>query len=279
MVGACLNAGCAGQADRPALTERAVTGYGRRMGGCLPLYVEELPGRAPAIVLLHHGANSLRTWDDFVPGIAAGRRLLAYDRRGFGSSPRDAVFDAGLFTRDADELVMLLEERDAAPAHLVGHSDGATVALLTAARHPDVVLSVTAIAGHLRLDGDLHAKMLTFGPPSAWEQSTTDEYRIRHGLDWEAVVDAWYDLWTGGALADWDIEEELAAIRCPVLVVHDHRDPLSAPEHAAGVVRQVPHAVISWYDTGSHGPHRREREHFMTELEAHLLAAESRGTM
>jgi pimeloyl-ACP methyl ester carboxylesterase len=249
------------------------------MGGLLPLYVEELPGRTPAIVLLHHGANSLRAWDDFVPGIAAGRRLLAYDRRGFGSSPRDAVFDAGLFSRDADELAALLEARDAAPAHLVGHSDGATVALLTAARHPDVVLSVTAIAGHLRLGAELHAKMLTFGPPSAWEQSTTGEYRTRHGRDWEAVVGAWYELWTGGALVDWDIEPELAPIRCPVLVVHDRRDPLAGSEHAVGVVRQVPHAVISWYDTVSHGPHRRERERFLRELEAHLLAAEIRGTM
>jgi pimeloyl-ACP methyl ester carboxylesterase len=241
------------------------------------LYIEELPGRAPAIVLLHHGANSLRAWDDFVPGIAAGRRLLAYDRRGFGSSPRDAVFDAGLFSRDADELAALLEARDKAPAHLVGHSDGATVALLTAARHPDVVLSVTAIAGHLRIDGDLRAKLLTFGPPSAWDQK--DEYRARHGLDWKAVVDAWYDLVAGDALAAWDIEEELAPIRSPVLVVHDRRDPLAGSEHAAGVVRQVPHAVISWYDTGSHRPPRVERERFMTELEAHLLAAESRATM
>ena len=101
------------------------------------MFVEEVSGRAPAIVLLHHGANSLWTWDDFVPEIAAGRRILAYDRRGFGSSPRDAVFDAGLFARDADDLAELLHKREAAPAHLIGHSDGATVSLLTAVRHPE----------------------------------------------------------------------------------------------------------------------------------------------
>jgi len=209
-----------------------------------------------------------------VPEIAGGRRLLAYDRRGFGSSPRDAVFDAGLFARDADELAALLQAREATPAHLVGHSDGATVALLTAAQHREVVLSVTAISGHLRLDADLHETLRGSGPPSGWEQAVLDEYRARHGEDWEEVVSAWYELWSGGALAEWDIEDELAEIRCPVLVVHDRRDQLSPPEHADGVARRVPHAVLSWYDTGSHSPHRADRERFERELEAHLSAAE-----
>ena len=244
------------------------------MGGDARLYVEELPGRAPAVVLLHHGANSLRTWDDFVPGIAAGRRIIAYDRRGFGSSPRDAVFDAGLFACDADDLACLLSAHSAAPAHLIGHSDGATVALITAARYPNAVVSITVVSGHLRLDADLRQKLLGFGAPAGWEQATLDQYRERHGDDWETVVGCWYELWSAGALADWDIEEELSAIRCPVLVVHDRADPLAAAEHAEGVARQVPHAVISWYDTGSHGPHRIERERFGSELETHLTAAE-----
>ncbi|MDX6513861.1 MAG: hypothetical protein QOE36_3365 [Gaiellaceae bacterium] len=238
-----------------------------------PLYVEEVAGRAPAVVLLHHGANSLRSWDPFVPGIAGGRRLLTYDRRGFGSSPRDAVFDAGLFERDADDLVELLVERGAAPAHLVGFSDGATVALVTAARHPEAVLSATAISGHLRADAETLAALQRGGPPRGWAPRALDEYRERHGADWEAVVGAWYELWTGGALAGWQIEEELAAIRCPVLVVHDRSDPLSPRHHAEDVTR-ARQAAISWYDTGSHAPHRAERERFEQELEAHLAAAE-----
>jgi len=80
------------------------------------LYVEESPGRAPPVVLLHHGAGSLRAWDTFLPELGGGRRVLAYDRRGFGSSPRDAVFDSGLFERDADDLAELLAARAARPA-------------------------------------------------------------------------------------------------------------------------------------------------------------------
>jgi pimeloyl-ACP methyl ester carboxylesterase len=83
---------------------------------------------------------------------------------------------------------------------------------------------------------------------------------------------AWYALWTTG-LDEWDIEDRLDGVRCPVLVVHDRRDPLSPPEHAEAVLR-APQARISWYDTGTHVPHRIERARFARELEAHLAAAE-----
>lgn len=236
------------------------------------LYVEEVAGREPPVVLLHHGANSLRAWDSFVPEIGGGRRLIAYDRRGFGSSPRDAVFDARLFERDADDLVELLGAREAAPAHLVGFSDGATVALMTATRHPEVALSATAIGGHIRLDSATRQVLLDLGSPDAWHGP--EEYRDRHGPDWEQVVYNWYELWTN-ILVGWDMEEKLKAIAAPVLVVHDRNDPLSPREHADGVVRSVPHARLSWYDTGRHGPHYVERERFARELEAHLRAAEA----
>ena len=247
------------------------------MRGGAPLHIEDIPGDAPPVVLLHHGAGSLRAWDRFVPGIAGGRRILAYDRRGFGLSPRDAIFDAGLFARDADDLAELLRMRAAAPAHLIGHSDGATVALLTAVRHPESVLSATAISGHVRRDREVVDALLRAGPPEASPRHTLDEYRERHGHDWQEVVDAWWCLWTGGALAGWDIEPELARIRCPVLVVHDRRDALSRPEHGEAVERRAPRALVSWYETGSHAPHRADPARFQRELAAHLRDSESGG--
>jgi pimeloyl-ACP methyl ester carboxylesterase len=236
------------------------------------LHVAELDGRDPPIVLLHHGMGSLGAWDPFLPELAGGRRVLAYDRRGYGASPRDAVFDAGLFERDADDLSALLRDRDAAPAHLVGFSDGATVALVTAVRHPELVVSVTWIGGHIRLDRATHQVLLDRGPdvPEAQHEG----YRERHGVDWEQVVRGWYDLWTR-ELVDWDIEESLQGIRAPVLVVHDRNDPLAPPEHPEGVLANVPHARVSWYDTASHGPHYVERERFDRELEEHLSEAEA----
>jgi pimeloyl-ACP methyl ester carboxylesterase len=218
---------------------------------------EDAPGRHPPVVLLHHGAASLHAWDAWVPEIGGGRRIIAYDRRGFGDSARDAVFDALLFHRDADDLASLLRELQAAPAHLVGHSDGATVALLTAARHPDLVASATWIAGHTFLDEPLRQVVLRYPP---------DDPASPQG--------DWFRLWTE-ALAGWNIEDELRAVAAPTLVVHDRADPLSPPAQAESVARAIPHATVSWYETSNHWPHRRERERFLSELERHLATAET----
>jgi pimeloyl-ACP methyl ester carboxylesterase len=217
------------------------------------VHAEETPGRERTVVLLHRGAGSTRAWDEWVPEIGGGRRLIAYDRRGFGASPRDAVFDQRLFHRDADDLAALLRRLDAAPAHLVGHSDGATVALLTAARHPEVVATTTWIAGHTHLETPLRELLLRSPPPADADQATKD----------------WYELWTQ-TLFGWNIEDELRAITAPTLVVHATADRVSPREHAESVARAVPHATLSWYETSSHSPHRADRVRFERELEAHL---------
>lgn len=66
-------------------------------------------------------------------------RLELMDRRGYGDSPDVAHSDA---TVDAQDLAALLAGH---PAHLVGHSSGAVVALLAAAHDPGAVRSLTLI--------------------------------------------------------------------------------------------------------------------------------------
>jgi pimeloyl-ACP methyl ester carboxylesterase len=258
---------------RSPATVRAVKPLG-------PLHVELSKGRGPLLVLLHEGAGSSRDWDAFQAELTAtGRRVLAYDRRGFGRSPRDTDYGRNLFTDDVEDLVTLLTYSGLGPAHLVGHSDGGTVALLAASLHPGLFMSVTAVATHVRPDARTVAAVRALGQPAEWAKTAVHSYERRHGDDWEQVVSAWLRLWTDEALTTWDITGALAELRCPVLVVHDRRDPLSSPMHAEAIEAAVPQTQVAWYDTGGHWPHRRERTRFMHELEAHLSAAEqSAGT-
>lgn len=70
--------------------------------------------------------------------LARRRALLLPDRRGYGASPATGRAD---FEVDAGDIAALLDE----PSHLVGHSYGAVVALLVAARHPDAVRTLTVV--------------------------------------------------------------------------------------------------------------------------------------
>lgn len=234
----------------------------------MDIHVEEHAGRAPATVWLHHGVGTAEAWRPFLPAAAGGRRALAYDRRGFGASARGRAIGPSLFDDDAADLAGLLLDLGAAPAHLVGHSDGGTIALLCAARRPELVLSVTTVATHVRGDPGTVGTLRRMGAPGAWEEGMRRYLRRVHGPDWEEVTGAWHRLWTASEWADrWSIEAELTAIRCPLLVCHDRRDPLAPPVHAEAIAAALPRARLSWWDSGGHAPHRADLPRFAAELE------------
>ncbi|KUL37495.1 alpha/beta hydrolase [Streptomyces sp. NRRL F-4489] len=78
--------------------------------------------------------------------LADSRRLLLMDRRGYGDSPDTPRSD---FDTDADDVVGILDDEASGTGpggtHLVGHGNGAVVALLAAARRPALVRSLTLI--------------------------------------------------------------------------------------------------------------------------------------
>jgi pimeloyl-ACP methyl ester carboxylesterase len=94
------------------------------------------------LILVHGGWTDHRTWSALVPLLAPAFRVVSYDRRGHslsdrgpGPSPR---------RQDEDDLAALVEGLGAAPAHLVGSSYGASIALGLAARRPELVRAVVA---------------------------------------------------------------------------------------------------------------------------------------
>lgn len=100
-------------------------------------------GDGPATVLFLHGLTAVAdVWDPTVGHLAAKRRYVAIDQRGHGQSPRPpAGYGTGAFVRDTLAVI----QRLGAPVHLVGHSMGARVAMLLAARHPSVLRSVAVV--------------------------------------------------------------------------------------------------------------------------------------
>lgn len=87
------------------------------------LHVEDTGGNGRAVVLIHGWPLSATAWEAQVPALqAAGYRVVAYDRRGFGRSDKPASgFDYDTLSND---LARLINERDLRDATLVGFSMG-----------------------------------------------------------------------------------------------------------------------------------------------------------
>jgi non-heme chloroperoxidase len=95
---------------------------GDENSGHVKLHYEDYGDGAP-VVLIHGYPLSGRAWDKQVPVLLdAGRRVITYDRRGFGGSSRPATgYDYETFAAD---LKALMDELDLEDATIVGHSMG-----------------------------------------------------------------------------------------------------------------------------------------------------------
>jgi pimeloyl-ACP methyl ester carboxylesterase len=97
-------------------------------------------GAGPPVIWVHGGFTDRHGADLVVPLLSARYRLITYDRRGHSKSER-LPGRQGVTDHVAD-LVALIEQLDAAPAHLLANSDGGEIAIKVAARRPQLVASL-----------------------------------------------------------------------------------------------------------------------------------------
>ena len=222
-------------------------------------------GRArPTLIFLHEGLGSIRQWRDFpVKAVAAtGCCALVYDRYGYGQSdvleePRRSV----RFMHD-EALAFLPELRGKLgidDAILVGHSDGASIALIHAgAGHQ--ARGVAVMAPHVFIEpvclASIEAATRTF------ETTDLPAKLGRYHRDARKTFYGWADVWTEENFKSWDIREEyLRNIRCPVLAIQGVADAYGTMAQLDDIARHVagPCELLKLEDCG-HAPFRDQPE-------------------
>lgn len=218
------------------------------------LRYERQAGRARTIVLLHEMGGMLESWDAVVPLLAPTASVLRYDQRGAGLSEKPPGPYA--IAQAADDLAALVTALAIAePVTVVGAAVGAAVATAFAARHPQAVAALALLAPATVLDEAKRARteqriaaIERFGirrafadetgePPSRYEE-------LRLAADPAGLAATWR------MLAGLDLDADLAAIRCPTLVVAGRRDTARPPEHVAGVAARIAGAEFLVLETG-----------------------------
>lgn len=214
----------------------------------------------PTLVFLHDSLGSIALWRDFPARVAAaaGCDALVYDRRGYGeSSPFAAAARTPAYLEEeADVLPLVLAGCGVERAVLFGHSDGGSIALVAAARHPALVRGVVSEGAHVFVEERTLA-----GIRDAQEALRTTNLAARlaryHGDKTGGVTAAWIDCWLSPAFRDWNIERYLPAVRCPVLALQGEHDEYGTAEQLHAIARGVAGPVHEWLVPGvGHTPHR-----------------------
>jgi len=100
----------------------------------------EIAGRGEPLVMVHGSWGDHHNWAPVVPLLSQSFRVVTFDRRGHSQSATTP--GQGSFAEDADDLGALIEQLDLGPAHVVGNSGGAAIALRLAAKRPDLLRSL-----------------------------------------------------------------------------------------------------------------------------------------
>lgn len=219
---------------------------------------------APTLVFLHEGLGSVRQWRDFPAKVAAatGCPAMVYDRYGYGQSdllqePRRTV----RFMHD-EALVFLPQIRERlgiADAIFIGHSDGASIALIhVGAGHP--ARGVAVMAPHVFIEPVCLSSI-----EKAKEVFETTELATKLGRyhrDARRTFYGWADVWTEENFKRWDIREDyLPQIRAPVLAIQGYDDEYGTMAQLEDIRSRVrgPCELVKLEDCG-HAPFRDQPE-------------------
>jgi pimeloyl-ACP methyl ester carboxylesterase len=151
---------------------------------------------------------------------------------------------------------------------LVGHSDGASIALIHAGEIPDSVLGVVAEAPHVFVE-DLTIDGIAAARRAYRETDLRTRLARHHGPNTDAMFDAWADVWLGAQFRDWNIEHYLQRIVCPIMVVQGLEDPYGTTQQVEAIRRGAGGKVRTMLLEGcGHTPHRERRTNVLDGIES-----------
>ena len=224
--------------------------------------------RLPILVLLHEGLGCVALWRDFPERLAeaTGQEVFLYSRPGYGSSdPITLPRPLDYMSRAArDDLPQVLGCLGRARYTLVGHSDGASIALVYAGelRDPGLV-SLILLAPHVIAETVGRAAIAKLN-----EQYATGDLRQRlakyHGANTDCAFRGWADSWLHPDFATWSIEAALGGIEVPVLQIQGSGDEYGSREQLTRIEQGASGPVETvLIESCGHAPHL---EHAITTV-------------
>jgi len=227
-------------------------------------------GRAP--ILLIHGSTitGQRDWAAIAPELARQFRVFVPDCRGHGKSTNPVLSYS--FRELADDAAAFIRLMGYERAHVIGHSNGGNVALVTLMEHPDVTATCIMQAANAYVTPFLVEREPRVLDPDyvarnnpKMVQEMTELHAATHGSDY------WRDLLR---MTVQEIISEpnyspsdLQRVRCPTFVIMGADDPVNAPDrHAQYIAEHIPGAELWIPEKTGHNVHFERRDEWLVKV-------------
>jgi pimeloyl-ACP methyl ester carboxylesterase len=274
-LGACAPGGATGPGESmPTVPSQPLESGHAPVNGIDMYYEVHGRGGGVPLVLLHGGGSTIEvTFGRVLPVFAGSRRVIAVEEQGHGrTSDRDRPVT---FEGSADDVAALLRHLEVDRADFFGFSNGASVALQVAIRHPGLVRKLVFASSITRRDGARpelwefieQADFSNMPQPlkDAFLRVNPDERKLRTMHDKDAARMRGFE----------DVPNDLVrTVRAPTLIVLGDRD-IVKPEHALELTRLISGARLLILP-GGHGDYLGEavatqQETGYPELTARLI--------
>lgn len=244
------------------------------------LHVKKIESKSqrPPLIFLHDSLGCISVWRDFPERLckASRRSGIVYDRQGYGESqPFSRTRDKDYLEREADILAKLILELKLGKSVLFGHSDGGSIALIAAAKSPELVAGVITEGAHvfveeITLEGIRHAQKLFA------ETDLRGRVQKYHGEKTDGVISAWIDTWLSPEFSDFNMEHFLPSIKCPVLAIQGVGDEYGSEKQVDAIVAQVSgpsHKDMVKF--ARHTPHKEAFDYTLQTTSAYICGIDS----
>lgn len=233
-------------------------------------YGENRPDRSP-IVLIHGATNDGHNdWGEIAPELARQYRVFVIDCRGHGRSNNPQMSYS--FKEMADDVAAFVHAMGYERAHIIGHSNGGNVALVTLMEHPEIIQTCIPQAANAYVTRYLiEREPKVFDPERMareaplWLREVQSLHNYVHGnAYWRDLL--WLTMKEIISEPNY-VPAELGRVEKPVLVIMGASDTVNAPdEHAQYIANNIPDAELWIPEKTGHNVHYERREEWVSKV-------------
>lgn len=232
-------------------------------------YGDKNPAQTP-IVLIHGSTVDHTEWDTVVAALAKFYQIFTPDCRGHGKSNNPRMSYS--FKELADDVAAFVHAMGYEKAHIIGHSNGGNVALVTLMEHPEIIQTCIPQAANAYITRYLIEREPVYFDAQRIEREDPNWMNEMISLHGDVNgKEYWRDLvWLTMKETISEPNYSPAELHCvdkPVLVIMGANDKTNAPdEHAQYIANNIPNAELWIPENTGHNVHLERGEEWVEKV-------------